>query len=154
MRGVECEVNHSTDHMAEKAAEVYAFFFATNDRDRANKLAAEYGFRSVYDANAVSTRSKKPPVDTVHLNAVSVGDLAFAVAPYEMFSENGRFIKDHSQFPMTFVLTVANDRSYSYMPIKESFDYGCYEANSCPYMPGIAERFADEFVSMLQELKD
>lgn len=152
-RDIECEVNHSTDHLAEKAREIYAFFFATNDRDLANEMARKHGFRSVYDAGAVMRRSDLPPVENITLNAVCVGDLAFSVAPYEMFSENGRFIKDNSQFPMTFVLTVANDRSYSYMPILECFKYGSYEANSCPYLPGIAEHFANEFVDMLHELK-
>lgn len=153
VRDVECEVNHSTDHMAEKAREIYAFFFTTNDRDAANKMAKEHGFRSVYDAGAVVRRSDLPPTQTVRLNALCVGDLAFAVAPYEMFCENGMFIKENSGFPMTFVLTNANEYTYSYMPIKACFEYGSYEANSCPYMPGIAERFADEFVSMLEELK-
>ena len=38
-------------------------------------------------------RSKEDPTSTMELAAVTLGSLAFVLAPYEMFSEQGKFIK-------------------------------------------------------------
>lgn len=152
-RTVECEINHTTDHLVPLATEVYDYFAKVNDVKLANEYAMERGFIRVYHAGAIMRRAKLPASEAVTLNAIAVGDLAFAVAPYEMFCENGIEIKENSPFAMTFVLTLANRASMGYMPTRESFAYNCYEAYNCRFTPGIGEKLAAEFVDMVQELK-
>lgn len=83
--------------------------------------------------------------------AFSIGDVAFAVAPYEMFDTNGKFIKDNSPFEMTFVVTCAN-RNYSYIAAEWAYEYGGYEVSLARYTKGGAELLADGFVDVLSEL--
>jgi hypothetical protein len=83
--------------------------------------------------------------------AFAMGDLAIICAPYEMFCENGKFIKDNSPFAATVVMTMANG-SHNYISSAEGFDYNCYEANTCRYVKGTAEALAEEYVGLLNAL--
>ena len=151
-RTVECEINHTTDHLAEKAAEVYDYFFKVNDAALANEYAIQRGFLRVYHAGAIMRRKKLPASDEIPLNVLCVGDLAFVVAPYEMFCESGMEIKENSPFGMTFVLTLGNRASMGYMPTRPCFEYNSYEAYNGKYMPGIGEKLSGDFVDLIQDL--
>lgn len=85
--------------------------------------------------------------------AISMGDVAFITAPYEMFDTNGRFIKDNSPFETTFVVTCANS-SNKYVPAEWAYyeDVVAYEVRAANYPKGTAEGLADGFVEMLNEL--
>lgn len=86
--------------------------------------------------------------------AISVGDLAFAVASYEMFTANGVYIKENSPFDMTFILTCANT-SNRYMPAEHAYNYKgeqAYEVGNGGFEKGVAEIVANGFVEMLTEL--
>ncbi len=83
--------------------------------------------------------------------AVSIGDVAFAIAPYEMFDTNGKFIKDNSPFEMTFVVTCAN-ASRRYVAAEWAYAYDSYEASLGGYNKGSAEMLADEYVTLLKQL--
>ncbi|MBQ9973518.1 MAG: hypothetical protein IJP02_00985 [Oscillospiraceae bacterium] len=146
-------INHTTDHLVPQAKEVWDLFTSTNDRALANAMGKEkYGFSSVYHANAIVNRSQMPESDTVTINALTVGDLAFAVAPYEMYDTNGMEIKQGSPYKMTFVLTLGNQQSWGYFPTKLSFEHGGYAADTCRFMPGIGEDISSAFVKLLGEL--
>ncbi len=149
----EYAINHATDHLAPQGKKVWDLYVETNDRDLANKLAREYGFSSVYHANAVAKRKEKPAADAITINALCVGDLAFALAPYEMFDTNGMEIKKNSPFEMTMVLTLANQASIGYLPTRMSFEHGSYAADTCRFSPGIGEALAEEFVELLKQIK-
>ena len=43
--------------------------------------------------------------------------------------------------------------SGGYVPDREAFEYGCYEADRTQLQPGSAEELADRYVEMLKELK-
>jgi hypothetical protein len=88
---------------------------------------------------------------SLSLSVMSFGGVAIVAAPYEMFSQNGVFIKANSPFEMTFISTCTNGYS-TYMPTKETFDYESYETRLCKFMPGIAEDLADIYVDMLKQL--
>ena len=82
-----------------------------------------------------------------------MGDLAFAMAPYEMYDTNGVEIKQGSPYKMTFVLTLANGPSMGYLPTRLNFEHGGYAADTCRFKPGIGEALAEEFIKMLNDLK-
>ncbi len=147
-------INHTTDHLEEQAKEVYDLYIQTNDRTAANKLARQkYGFSSVYHAGAILNRKKMPATKELTLDTLSVGDLAFALAAYEMFAANGIFIRENSPFPMTMVLTLANRLAYGYLPTRNCFEYGSYEGDTCSFEPGIGEELAERYVEMLHDMK-
>lgn len=90
----------------------------------------------------------------VSLNGISIGDVAFAVVPYEMFSQSGEYIKENSPFQMTFLATCANFDG-GYMPTRECYYYDgkeSYEGSKCRYEVGTAEILAQQYVELLTQL--
>lgn len=147
-------INHNTDHLVPQAKEIYDIYTDTGDRNLANKVGREkYGFSSVYHAGAILKRSKMPESESIIIDVLTVGDLAFAMAPYEMYDTNGVEIKTESPYKMTFVLTLANGPSMGYLPTKLNFEHGGYAADTCRFVPGVGEDLSAEFVKMLKTLK-
>lgn len=150
----EYPVNHTTDHMVPQAQEIHELFLASPDRQPINKLAREkYGMSSVYHAGAILKRAKLPESLPVTISAISVGDLAFAFAPYEMYATNGIEIRTGSPYAMTMVLTSADEGLDGYMPTKLAFSHGGYASDTCKFMPGIGEELVGEFLDMLKAMK-
>ena len=86
--------------------------------------------------------------------AISLGDVAFVTAPYEMFCESGKEIKAGSPFKTTFVATCANN-ALSYMPTKATFHYTgemAYEVSCTKFAEGTAELLVTEYIGMLNQL--
>ncbi len=83
--------------------------------------------------------------------AFSIGDAGFAVAPYEMFSENGEKIKQKSPFDITFVVTCATGK-FGYFPSQLTYAYNSYEYQSDKIQQGNAEEMEDLYVQMLEQL--
>ena len=90
--------------------------------------------------------------DKPELNAFHVGPLSFATLPFESFGAQGKYIKEHSPFPMTMFFPLANSVK-GYMPTKEAFDIGCYESFLCHFVPDTGEAVAEKAVSMLKSLQ-
>lgn len=145
-------INHTTDHLADKGREAQELYTATYDRVKANELARSYGFSSVYHAGAVWRRKDRPESEPITLNTLTVGDLAFAMAPYEMFCDNGVEIREGSPFKMTMVCTLANQGSIGYMPTRLAFRNKGYEPDTCAFMPGIGEELAQRFIAMCRDM--
>ena len=122
--------------------------------DAANELAKEYGLYLYLEASSILNRAEYPDQIPITLSTLSIGDyLSFAFAPYEMFSENGSYIRANSPFNMTFLVSCANG-SESYIPSTAAMEYGCYEGYVTRYERGSGEAFAKEFVDMATELKN
>ena len=138
--------------MAEDGKKVWDLYVETNDRVLANELARKLGFSSVYHANAVARRKLMPASDTITINTLAVGDLAFALAPYEMFDTSGMQIKEWAPYAMTFVVSMCNDYR-NYLATRLAFSHGCYEVDSRRYPEGTAEEIVKNHVNMLTELK-
>ena len=141
-------INHGWDHMLAEAREIRAIH-ETEGRDTATAAGLKYNFSSAYHANAILARVNMPQSDETEVGAFAIGNLGFISGTYEMFCENGMFVKEHSPFPTTFVIT----GNWQYIPSKGAHDYRCYEADCGPYARGVAEQLADEFVSLLNDLK-
>lgn len=149
---VEYPVNHAEDHKKDAAFEVRAFFEETNDLTATKHFARERGMNSIYHANAVIRKTGMGQTRTIPIQAAVAGELAFAFAPYEMFSGNGVELKESSPFPVTFVNSCSNGY-YGYLPTQDAFDYNCYEANTTPFARGIGEKLSQTFVKLMQDMK-
>lgn len=143
-------VNHSNDDKIALCQEIMNVLNG-GDTKRANKMALENGFKNVYECGAIITMSSLDEYHPFAVSALSVGDIGFAVAPYEMFNDTGVQIKEASKFGLTFVCAYSNGHS-GYIPTKKAFDNGGYEAYTCYYYPGTAEDIGDTLVGLLDEI--
>ena len=142
------EVDHSWDHMLDKANEVYDYWKAT-DLQEGNKLARSYGLSSVYQSRAIRTRVNMPATGTLELNAFRIGDLGFVTSTNEVFSTVGFHVRANSPFATTVILTA----NHQYLPCAQSYDYRSYEADTSMFAKGTAEKVADRLVTLLNEVK-
>ncbi len=121
--------------------------------DKAKNLCIQYGYNSPYHAGAVVAKSKRTVTETnMEISAVAIGDVGFAVAPYEMFDTNGMQIKEKSPYTMTFVCAYSCGR-YGYIPSSIAWDAGGYEVDTCKFVKGTGEMLAEEFTGLLNQLK-
>ena len=151
---LDCPTDHTQDHRVEDALYVHENFRATGKRSEWEPEALRLGFHSVYHAGFVVAKSKRPKTVPVTLRSLSIGDVAFALAPYEMFDTNGMQIKEGSPFAMTMVLTCANGANRGYVPSALGFANGGYSVDSCWFLPGAGERFADELIAGLKRMHE
>lgn len=127
-----------------------------NGQTAGTTYAREKGFMSPYEARAYVQRSKLADTQSLTMEALCIGDLSFAVAPYEMFSTSAREIKGNTPFEMTFIMAYANG-SEGYIPTTEGYEYndnvGCYEAYNSPWPKGAAEELSAGYLDLLKGLK-
>ena len=147
----DAKVNHQWENNIEQAREVVALFQAT-DRTTGNKLAREYGFNSVYHCNGVISRASFGETYGFEINVLTMGEISFIFAPYEMFSTHSNYIKENTPYDMTFIVTCANG-SNGYIPSKLAHEYGCYERDIGRYTAETGLELAEKYVSMLTEHK-
>ena len=148
---LEYATNKANTDKLTQAKEVAALW-ETGGIEAANALAAKYGISSWMEARYITQRVNYPETDVMELYAIYVAGMAFITAPYEMFTDNGSYIKENSPFDMTMVFSCANN-AHGYCPTEEAFDYESYEASSSYFARGIGEAAADKFVEMLNSLK-
>lgn len=123
-----------------------------NGANETKAAVAKYGFSSPYQVTAIVARSKRNATQSMKLNVLTLGDIAFVFAPYEMFSENGKYIKENSPYPMTFVITCSENHQ-GYLPSRNGFRVECYESHVTVYERGTAEKLAETYVEILNTLK-
>lgn len=121
--------------------------------EKAKTLCIEYGYNSPYHASAVVSRSRRTETSsTMDISALAIGEIGFAVAPYEMFDTNGMQIKEGSPYAMTFICAYSCGR-YGYIPSSIAWEAGGYEVDTCKYVKGTGELLADEFAGLLNQIK-
>lgn len=136
----------------DEAKEVQALYKAEG-REAGNVLAREYGFSSVYHANAVINRSSYGKSQKVEVNAISIGSIGFVTASYEMFASHGATIKADSPYDTTFVITCCNGGN-GYIPTQAAHEYGCYESHTGRFVAGTGEELVKVLTDSLAELKN
>ena len=144
---VEVDINHEWDHMLDQANEVYDLW-KTVGKAEGDALGRTYGFTSSYQARAIKSRAAMGKTTQLELNAFSVGGVGFTTGTYEMFSDQGLFVKQNSPYAITFIIS----GNSGYIPSKEAYEYRSYEADTGIYAPGTAEKLAEEYVRMLNAL--
>ena len=146
-------VNHSDRHLLSQAQQINDLWKATNDPKLCAAEGRPLGIHSPYHAGHIIRRAAMTGDVTLTMGAGCAGDLGFAFLPYEVFDTNGKYIKEHSPFAMTFILECANGMN-NYIPSKRGFEHGCYESDSCNFQPGTGEKAADAALEMLQALHE
>lgn len=150
-RIISVEIDHSDDHLVEKAQEVWDLWAA--DPELCKKVAREKGFNSAYTCRDIIGRSKMQGSRDFEINTVAIGDIAFATAPYEMFCVNAQYIKENSPFEKTIILSCCNGAN-SYLASEFAFQHGGYEVDSRKFPKGTAEMVVENHVQMLKEQKE
>lgn len=140
--------------MLAKAREVVALWESTN-RETANTLAYSYGLNSVYEASALISRSERTPGnETFELYTTRIGGIGFVHTPYEMFTDNAKYIKENSPFGENTVIATMTNHAWGYFPTQKAYDYGCYESFGATFAPGVGEFAAEKLVELLGQVKD
>lgn len=114
--------------------------------------AKEHGFSSVYEVTAILNRMHFAPTRSMTLKTFAIGNIGFAIAPYEMFGSNAMQIKEKSPYALTFIISCSQNHA-GYLPSKLGWKLRCYEAQITRFAPGTAEKLADEYAAMLHEMK-
>jgi len=115
-------------------------------------IARENGFSSYFEATAIKNRASYPPTKSMELRTMTIGELGFAFAPYEMFSTQGMYIKDNSPCAATFIIT-CSEGAMGYLPSQLGVEIGTYESCVSEFEYGTAEKLAEDFVNMLKEMQ-
>lgn len=142
------QIDHSWDHMLSQAEEVYELW-KTQGKSAGDALGKLYGFTSSYQARAICTRADMGKAQNLEINAFSIGGIGFTTGTYEMFSEQGLYVKENSPFEITFIIT----GNSGYIPSAQAYTYRSYEADTGYYVAGTAEELANAYVSLLGEVK-
>jgi hypothetical protein len=87
------------------------------------------------------------------ISAIALGELALVGLPGEIFAQLGIEIKRRSPFRHTFVIELCND-VIGYLPPRQVYEEGGYEAASSPFAPGDGEMLVDGVLEMLEGLRD
>lgn len=143
--------NHSGMDRLEEAKKLYDLF-TKQGYAATNPMAKQAGFESIYEARAIVDHSTLPETMDVRLAAMSLGDLSFIFASFEMFGDTGRYIRENSPYENTFIITQAMD-THSYIPSDIGFEVGCYEAYASKFEQGTAKKIADAFIDTLKTMK-
>ena len=125
----------------------------TNNLNLCMEEAAKVGLGSQWHAAGIITRNTRLG-DTIsmEISTFSLGDVAFAIAPYEMFDQNGVQIKEGSPFKMTFISTLCNGGN-GYIASLECATHGCYGYDSRSYgSAGVAEELVTDYLGLLDSL--
>lgn len=147
------KVDHSEDYRIEDAKKVVKVWVETSDYAAVREVAAPLGIRSPYKATAIVRRFNGPQELDVELNAITVGEeLAFVTAPNELFDTISMLVEEGSVYPHTLTLGYCNAYR-GYIPSKFGYEYTCYESDATWFEPGIGEQIAEQFISMLKEMK-
>ena len=142
------KTDHSQDHKVEDAKKVKELYDRT-DRATGNVLAHELGFTSVYDASGTIRKAGLAETLDMPIMAISIGDLGFVAAPYEMFAAHGMYIKENAPTKMTIISTCSNG-GFGYIPTNLAFDYVCYESTTGSFARGVGDEVAAKYVELLE----
>lgn len=136
--------------IAEKVCEL---FEATNDREKAMELAKGYPISNIYHAGAIHANSRLGDTFDTTLEAVTIGDLAIACAPCELYDITGKNVKEQSPFGATLVFQLCNG-SVGYIPAQYAYAHGGYEIQTTKFQKGVAEGFQNTLLDMFKEMKE
>jgi len=146
------EVDHTEDDLLDYARVVQDLWTKTNNFNACLTEGKPHGVMGPYHAGAIIRRATSSVNQkAMELNAITIGNVGFVTAPYEMFCQNGQQIKEGSPYDITFVITCSNGHN-SYIAADEAFAFGSYEVHARTFIRGTGEALANELVSMLNDI--
>jgi len=143
-----CKTNNAWDHMLKEANEVFELWHSVGAKE-ADELAKSYGFSSRYQTWQIRAAPTRPETAQREMNTFRVGPVGFTTGTYEMSSTEGIYVRAHSPFDTTFILC----GNSQYIPTSKAYDMRTYEGDTAPYIQGTAEKMAEKYVEMLNEIK-
>ncbi len=146
-------VNHEWDDKVDIAQKVVDFWKTNNVFAETEAFARENGFNSVYHAEEVIARSKKPDSISYSIGAISFGDVCISWAPNELYDTTGLYLKATSPFEMTFVCGYSNGYR-CYMPTIKAFAHGGYGCDTSPFPAGVTEKLTDAMLGEILKVKE
>lgn len=145
------ETNHSEDHLYNQASQISNYFSQTGDSAGTAQMCKEAGISSIYHANSIVSNKGRAETMNIEIDVFAIGDISFIFAPVEMFDTNGMYIKDESPFGTTFICCYAN-QCLGYMPSALGYENSGYEVVTSMFAPGTAEKVADKYLELLNQL--
>ena len=142
--------NHENEDKLEQAKEIASAFSSGGNAD-AKPLCEKYGISSPYEAQSIVSRVNRPENGEIPLACYAIGDIAITAAPFEMFCQTEKKLREDSPFAFTFTCGYSND-SQSYMPAADCFDNLGYEVAVCHYVKGTAEAISAKQLELLNAL--
>jgi hypothetical protein len=157
---LDAPANHEYDSYLFEATEVVEYFknghTAAQTAAFAHQVSAERGLEkrinSYFHASRIISNASQGSTVNLPLAAWSFGEVGGFVNSYEMFDTTGMYIKENSPFEITFVVGYSYPGGGGYIPDKEAFTHGGYEADNCKFAPGTAELIAQQNLAMLEQL--
>ena len=152
------QVNHMYDHMTAEASKVVAYFQAGNDAGATATYAHQFkdanGLRinSYYHANRILSNSTQGATKDMDLYAWSFGEVGGVIIPYELFDTAGMQIKTESPFTRTFICGYSWPSYGGYIPTREGYANGGYEADNSNFAPGTSEAMVENYLNMLNDM--
>lgn len=145
---VDLPANQENDKL-EEARRIYSYY----ESGRTDELPyKEMELTTVVaEAERILRLENGPESFPYYLSAVKVGDLVFAGIGGEPFTEIGNRICAGSPFETTILCCLTNS-SGEYIPTKNAYDEGGYEAKSSPLRPGGDDIIVDGMLKLLNEL--
>ena len=144
-------INRAGTDQAEEARRVIEYRNAHGVDKECWRIALENGLHSPYQAGMILARSRiKEDYRDIPVSVYRIGDVGWASAPFELFDQTGREIREGSPFEMTLTQGYTDGHNY-YLPTAAAFDYGCYEADITLYAKGTAENLRDKLIEMLKK---
>ena len=157
---VRISFDHSNDAKGEIAYQIMLYYWDTAKSKVTKEVQAmidEHGFNNIYDVMSTKDRYQSGVYDRIAVGAVSIGNVVFGVAPYEMCAVNGKRIKDSAdEFDLAFMCAYSNGRN-GYIASEEMFaiDDGkkeIYEVYVTPYEPDTATILQDSIIASIDKL--
>jgi len=151
-------VNHMYDHMLEEAQLIVDYFNKGNSASAsatyAHKVTKDCDMRinSYYHANRILLNAKLPATRDMDLAAWSFGEVGGVMLPFELFDTSGMQVKTQSPFEKTFIVGYSYPSYGGYIPTREGFANGGYEADNCTFAPGTAEGMVGHYLDMLNDM--
>jgi len=152
--------DHSDDAKGAIALEIMTYYWdvaKSKVTDEVQKMIDENGFLTIYDVMSTKDRYVAGVYDRLTVGAVSIGNVVFGVAPYEMCAVNGKRIKDSAdEFDLAFMCAYTNGRN-GYIASEELFEIDggkkeIYEVYVTPYEPNTATILQDSIIASIDEL--
>ena len=105
-----------------------------------------------YETKRMLDFENGPETIDIQISAVAIGPVVLIGAPGESFVDTGIKLKEAKGWDLVLPTSITNGY-YSYLPTKEAFDEGGFEARTSEFKKGIAEIIVEESRKLLKELE-
>ena len=106
----------------------------------------------VAEADRMLQLEHGPEAFPLRISAASIGPLALAGIPGEPFADTGRAIQRAEGWALVLPLCCTNGYE-NYFPLLEDFREDGYEARSCLFQAGVAEKITDQCLALLRSFR-